>query len=117
MARTPQRGEQLAELESKEAVLRENYVEFERKAKDADLALRVELAQQGRRVVVLEHATPPLAPLRSPLLYLLSAVIVALGAGIGAAVVLENADPVLISDEHLKEHLEVPLLASIPTLA
>ena len=67
--------------------------------------------------MVLEQATVPKAPVRSTGLYLIAALLLALGVGVAVAVLLENADPVLVSDEHLKEAVELPLLASIPTLS
>jgi uncharacterized protein involved in exopolysaccharide biosynthesis len=62
VARTPARQGEYSELAERAKVLEENYVEFSRKVKEAELAENLEHAQQGDRVAILDAAVPPTRP-------------------------------------------------------
>jgi len=114
--RIPTRAEQLEELERKATILRHKYDEFEEKARNADLALRVELEQQGRRVAILEKATPPSAPSQSYLKFIALGVVASIGSALALALLLELVDPVLISGAQVERRFGVPVLGSVPPL-
>ncbi len=114
--RTPERAEQLDELERKAQVLREKYTEFERKVQDADLALRVESAQQGRQIAVVERATPPSSPRSSRSAYLAVVAVASVAVSLGLAFVLEITDPVLTSRAQIEKRLGVQVLGSVPSI-
>ncbi len=109
----PDNEEALAALEERASVLRETYLEFLRKVQDAELAESLESAQQGARVSILDSATTPSAPERSPLLIAASGILVSLGLAIAAGLLLELIDPIILSAAHFEALGPDELLGSV----
>jgi uncharacterized protein involved in exopolysaccharide biosynthesis len=117
VARTPARQEELAALEEREGVLRENYREFLRKVQEGELAASLESAQQGERFSVLEEAVPPSAPTRSRWSRLAQGVVASLALSLGVGLLLELLDPVLVTSRQVETASGVPILGSAPHLS
>ena len=115
--RTPLIAEDLAELERKEAVLREDFVESMRKVQEAELAESLESAQQGGQVSILDRAAPPTSPNNSLALIVLAGLVGSLGAAVGIAVLLELLDPVLVGTRQIEKLGNGPVLGSVPHVA
>jgi uncharacterized protein involved in exopolysaccharide biosynthesis len=113
VANTPERQEELNALEEKGNVIRNNYQEFLRKVQEAELAQNLELAQQGERVVVLDRAEPPNAPIEERLQYALIGVAASFGLALAVGLLLEVADPVVISTAHVESAFGLPVLGSV----
>jgi len=113
VASTPKRQEELNGLEEKVGVLRDNYRDFLHKVQEAELAQELESAQQGERVVILDHATPPTMPVRSRAKLALAGVVASLGLSLAVGFVLEFADPVVVSTDHVEATLGVRVLGSV----
>jgi uncharacterized protein involved in exopolysaccharide biosynthesis len=113
VANTPKRQEELNGLEEKVGVLRDNYRDFLRKVQDAELAQNLESAQQGERVVILDRAAPPTQPVRSLQKYVLAGIVAAFGFSLAVGLMLELADPVVVSSDHVETALGLPVLGSV----
>jgi uncharacterized protein involved in exopolysaccharide biosynthesis len=116
VARTPARQEEYAGLSDRAKVLEENYVEFSRKVKEAELAENLEHAQQGDRVAILDSALPPNRPdLRR---WKLAAAglfgTIVLSCLMGLA--LEWRDPILVSAGAVESLTGLSILGSVPHL-
>jgi uncharacterized protein involved in exopolysaccharide biosynthesis len=114
---TPMRAEQLAALQERGGVLRENYVEFLRKVEEAQLAQSLESAQQGARVSVLDRATPPMTPKRPRWKVLALGLAATFMLSVGTGILLELVDPVVVSAHQLASIAERQVLGSIPTVS
>jgi uncharacterized protein involved in exopolysaccharide biosynthesis len=116
VASTPARQEELAALEERENVLREQYLEFLRKVQDADLAESLEAAQQGERLEVLDRAEPPSTPTRAREKYLVAGLVGSLILALLTALVLETLDPVLLSAAQIEATTGRPALGWVARL-
>jgi uncharacterized protein involved in exopolysaccharide biosynthesis len=117
VAAIPARQEELSALQQREQVLRENYLEFLRKVKEAELAENLERAQQGERVAVLDAAVPPSHPERERWKLAAAGLVASLGLGALLAVFLEWRDPILASREAVEAASGLPVLGSVPHIA
>jgi uncharacterized protein involved in exopolysaccharide biosynthesis len=117
VANAPAREEELGALAQREAVLRENYVDFLRKVQEAELAENLESSQQGERVEVVERAVPPSEPEKSALRYAIAGVIASLGLACFAGVALEIADPVLVSADQVAQVSGLRVLGMSPHIS
>lgn len=115
--RTPMRSEQLAALQERAGVLRENYLGFLRKVEGAELAQSLESAQHGARVSVLDRAAPPQTPKRPRWRTLLMGVVASIMMSAGTGLLLEIIDPVVVSRRQLAAMAERQVLGSIPTVS
>lgn len=111
--RIPRRAEEFAALDQQAAVLRETYLDFMRKVKEAELAETLESAQQGPQVSMLDRAAPPSGPTRSPMVFLLPGVLGAFGLALAIGVGLELIDPVVLSPAHFEAVGIPPLLGNV----
>ncbi len=116
VAKIPAREEELSALLQRATVLRENYLDFLRKVKEAELSESLELAQQGDRVSVLDAAYPPSEPERTRLLVAAGGLVASLGLGLLAGLLLELRDPVLVSAAALEAATGLRVLGSIPRI-
>jgi uncharacterized protein involved in exopolysaccharide biosynthesis len=113
---TPKVGEELGALEERATVLRENYLGSLRKVEEAELAESLESAQQGSQVSVLDVARPPGSPDVPRSLVFLGGVAGSLALAIFVALLLELADPVLVSARQLEDIASLPVLGSLPRI-
>ncbi len=114
VARTPKREEELSALEQRATVLRENYLDFLRMVKEAELAESLESAQHGERFSIIDRAVPPSAPTQARTKYVILGVLVALGMAVGTGVLLEVIDPTLFHASQLERVTDLPVLGSVP---
>lgn len=114
VAAIPQRQEELAGMLERQSVLQENYLEFLRKVKEAELAQSLEMAQQGERVAILDGASPPSGPENAPWKYAILGIAASLGLSLALGVLLELSDPVLVSPSALEAATGVPVLGTVP---
>lgn len=112
--RTPRVGEELAALEQKEQVLREDYLGALRKVEASELAESLESAQQGGQVSVLDPAQPPSSPVRPRWIVALAGLVFSGVLGVGVAALLELIDPVIVGARHVRKLSDVPVLGSLP---
>lgn len=117
VARIPARQQELDALVQRETVLRESYLEFSRKLKDAELAESLEQAQQGDRVSILDPATVPEKPARPSWLIALVGVIGSLGGAAAVGLFFEWLDPLIMTTDALEDAAGVPVLGSLPHIA
>jgi uncharacterized protein involved in exopolysaccharide biosynthesis len=115
--RMPIVAEQLAALEQKEKVLREDYLASLRKVEEAELAESLESAQQGAQVSMLDRAQPPSSPDRPRSHLLVGGVAATLALALGVAVLLELIDQVVVNPEQLEALAGRPVLGSLPRVA
>lgn len=106
-------AEEYAALVREEAILEENYNEYLRKLKNAELALSLEHSQQGARLVRLDEAMPPTSPVIPRWLVACAGAVVSIGLALLIGVVRELLAPVLIDEQHLEDSIPIPCLGSI----
>ncbi len=112
--RIPLTAEQLAALQQKEAVLREDYTTAMRKVEQAELAENLESAKQGGQVSILDSAVPPTSPKFPRSLVLLAGLGLTAGLAIAVALLLELIDPVVISQRQVEKLSDRPILGTVP---
>ena len=117
VARIPAVGQELGALAQRETVLRDNYLDFMHKVQDAELALSLELAQQGGQVSILDPASPPTEPKRPHWQIALGGVAASIGLALALGLLLELRDPLIMTAEALKSLAGVPVLGSLPHIA
>jgi uncharacterized protein involved in exopolysaccharide biosynthesis len=117
VASIPAVGEEFTALEQRATVLRDNYLEFLRKLKDAELAESLELAQQGDRVAILDEALPPMSPQKGRRKIVTLGTLLSLAAALAAALALEQLDPVLVSAAAVEAVSGAPVLGSLPRIS
>jgi uncharacterized protein involved in exopolysaccharide biosynthesis len=113
IGRMPAVQEELAALEEKAVILRENYLDFLRKVQDAELDESLLKAQQGERVSVLSEAEPPARPIRDRWKYLAFGLFASLGFAVVVGIALEFFDPVVVSPEQVARLTGLPTLGSV----
>ncbi len=116
VTKTPAREEELAGLEQREQVLRENYGEALRKLKEAELSESLEQAQQGFQVSRLELATPPTQPLLPRWKLALGALIAVVLASAATGALLEWIDRVILVGEDLESLTGMTNLGELPRM-
>lgn len=116
VARTPGRTEQLAALQQRFEVAEETHRDLLRKAKDAEIAESLELAQQGERMAILEEAVPPLSPDRSPWRRAAQGAIAAFGLALCVGLALEWWDPVLSTVKGVESASGLPVIGTVPRI-
>jgi uncharacterized protein involved in exopolysaccharide biosynthesis len=117
IARTPARQEALSKMEEKAKVLSDNYADFLRKVKEAELAETLESAQQGERFSVIESATPPTHPNRSTLRLLAMVLAGSVGFAGMVGLLFELLDPVVLDASQVEFVTDSPMLGSAPRIA
>lgn len=101
-------------LEREEEILNENYTDYLRKLKDAELSQSLENAQQGGKLTRIEKASVPGAPIVPRWQYDVGAIVLALVCGVLAAVGREMIFPVVIDEAHLESLAGAPVLGAVP---
>jgi len=85
--------------------------------KEAQVGESMEVDRQGEHFRILEAALPPSSPVAPNRLRLLAVgLLMAIAAGIGAALLAEQFDATFHSSEALREFTSVPVLATIPII-
>ena len=85
--------------------------------KEAQVGESMEVDRQGERFRILEPALPPASPVAPNRLRLLFVgLLLAVAAGVTAALIAEQLDPTLHTGESLREFTSVPVLAAIPVI-
>lgn len=112
--RTPARAQELAALEQRATVLREDYLQTLRKVEEAELAESLESAQQGARISILDPAVRASSVARPRWTIAATGLAFALALSVGAAVLLEILDPVVVRTSQLEELTGSPVLGSFP---
>jgi len=113
IGKMPAVQEELASLEEKASILRENYLDFLRKVQDAELDANLLKAQQGERVSVLNPAEPPSQPIRGRWQYLGFGLFASVGLAVLIGISLELLDPVVVSVEQVAQLSGLPTLGSV----
>jgi len=117
LAATPQVAEQLDALQREYEHLFRSYQDFSNRRLEATVQAQMERRQLGEQFRVLEAAFVPFEPTspNRPLILLLGFVM-ALGAGVGLAVVLESVDSSVHTGRQLQASVRIPVLAEIPEI-
>jgi polysaccharide chain length determinant protein (PEP-CTERM system associated) len=85
--------------------------------KEAQVGESMEVDRQGEHFRILEAALPPSSPVAPNRLRLLAVgLLMAIAAGLGAALLAEQFDGTFHSSEALREFTSVPVLATIPII-
>jgi succinoglycan biosynthesis transport protein ExoP len=113
----PRIAEQYDSLIREEQILRENYVEYLRKLKNAELALSLESAQQGAQMTRLDTALPPTSPVMERWLVGCIGVFLSIGAAAFVGAWRELVYPVVIDAQHLESVARIPHVGSISEFA
>ena len=113
---TPAVSEELSAMEQKVIVLRENYNQSLSKVEQARGAERLEQAQQGAQVQLLDPAMPSTNPKRSRRFMAFSGLLATLGLALALAIAVEIFDPVIVTADQLERIVGRPVLGSLPRL-
>ena len=112
----PARQEELLALQQREELLRERFVDASRKVQEAELAESRQLAQQGFQVSRLEAAVAPGKPKATRWKYAVLAAGAVLGLSVLTGLLLELADPVIVSSRELDAQTGALPLGVIPRI-
>jgi uncharacterized protein involved in exopolysaccharide biosynthesis len=112
--RMPAIAEELSALEQRAQVLREDYLDAERKVQDAELANHLESAQQGAQVSILDSAPVPTSPERPRWLIALGGIGLSGVLALASALLLELFDPVVLGVRQIQRLNSSPILGSLP---
>jgi polysaccharide chain length determinant protein (PEP-CTERM system associated) len=117
LAATPQVAEQLSALEREYTHLFQSYQEYSAKGLEAGVAANMERRQKGEQFRILEAAFAPPEP-SSPnrVVIVLVGLVMGLALGAGVAILLEGVDTSFHGPRQVQASLQVPVLASVPTL-
>jgi len=116
--RTPLREQELAKLTRDNRIVKADYEDLLRKKNVTTRGEDIEAARQGVHFRVQDPARPPVAPYRPVFIQiLLLCIVTGLGAGVGAAAVLEFLDQTFKNEVDFQAAFpEVPVLVTIPKL-
>jgi len=117
LARTPVIAEEYSSLQQTEIILQENYVEYLRKLKNAELALSLEHSQQGAQLTRLDSALPPTSPVLPRWMVGAAGFVASIGFALFFGIVRELLQPVIIDEQHLEDSISIPCLGSINEFA
>jgi succinoglycan biosynthesis transport protein ExoP len=110
----PRVAEELAALQQKETVLRDDYTAGLRKVEAAELAENLESARQGGQVSILDNAAIPSSPKMPRWMVMLGGIGASLGLAVAVAVLLELIDPVVIGASQVTKLSSRPVLGTVP---
>jgi succinoglycan biosynthesis transport protein ExoP len=117
LAQAPQTAEEYAGLVGQEQILQENYIEYLRKVKSAELALSLESAEQGAQLTRIDPAVVPTGHVIPRWQVAGASLFVALGISLLVGIIRDFTNPVIIDEKHLEDTLRIPLLGSIADIA
>jgi succinoglycan biosynthesis transport protein ExoP len=117
VANTPERQEEMDSLIQREAVLRDSYLDSQRKVQEAKLAESLEKSQRGIQVVQLEKAVPPGGPIIPRWQIFLGGLAAVLGVAMCVGILFELLDPVILSAGELEDDTGMPPLGVLPRVA
>ena len=101
----------------KQSGQRENYVEYLRKLKNAELALSLESSQHGAQLVRLDPAVPPLNPVVPRWMIAAVGLLASIGGALALGVLREIIFPVVIDEQQLESAIPLPCLGSVSRIA
>jgi len=113
LATAPEIVEEYSAMVREETILQENYVEFLRKLKSAELALSLEHSQQGAQLTRLDTALPPSSPIMPRWMVGAAGGVVSVVLALLVGAVRELLFPVIIDVQHLEDAIPIPCLGSI----
>jgi uncharacterized protein involved in exopolysaccharide biosynthesis len=114
---TPERQEEMDSLMQREAVLRDTYLDAQRKVQEAKLAESLEKSQRGIQVVQLEKAMPPGSPIIPRWQIFLGGLLAVIGLSVAVGVLFELLDPVILTAGELEDDTGMPPLGVLPRVA
>jgi polysaccharide biosynthesis transport protein len=117
VSNTPERQEEMDALLQREQVLRESYLDAQRKVQDARLAESLESSQRGIQVVQLEAAVPPSGPIVPRWQIFLGGALAVLGMSLAVGILFELLDPVILTAGELEDDTGMPPLGVLPRVA
>jgi polysaccharide biosynthesis transport protein len=115
--RIPRIAEELAALQQKETVLRDDYTTSLRKVEQAELAENLESARQGGQVSILDNAAVPSAPTRPRWMIFLAGIAGTIGLAGALAILLELIDPVIVGARQVAKLSDRPVLGTVPLVS
>jgi uncharacterized protein involved in exopolysaccharide biosynthesis len=114
---SPERQEEMDSLLQREQVLRDSYLDAQRKVQDAKLAESLEKSKRGVQVVQLERAVPPSSPIIPRWQIFLGGLVAVLGLSVAVGVLFELLDPVILTAGELEDDTGMPPLGVLPRVA
>jgi polysaccharide chain length determinant protein (PEP-CTERM system associated) len=117
IATTPKVAEQLSGLEREYTHLFQSYQDYSAKGLEAGVAANMERRQKGEQFRILEAAFAPPEP-SSPnrLVIVLVGILLGVGMGAGAALLLEGIDTSFHAPRQVQASLQLPVLGTVPKL-
>jgi succinoglycan biosynthesis transport protein ExoP len=114
---TPIRTIELSKISRGYEITLRKYQDLLGKSLESELSENMEKKQKGEQFQILDAANFPLKPIRPnrPLIILIG-FLAGLGGGFGLAFVWDNLDTSFKRSDEIKAYVNVPLLATIPTL-
>jgi protein tyrosine kinase modulator len=112
--RIPRIAEELAALQQKETVLRDDFTASMRKVEQAELAENLESARQGGQVSILDNAAVPSSPARPRWMIFLAGIVGTVGLAGAVAILLELIDPVVVGARQVTKLSDRPVLGTVP---
>ena len=116
VAAIPARQEELMALEQRHELLRERFNDATRKVQEAELAENLQRAQQGFQVSQLDAAVVPPEPKSSRWKLAFLAVCGVFGASVMTGLLLEFADPVIVTSRQLETQTGMIPLGVVPNI-
>ena len=114
---TPKIADDYSALVREEQILQENYVDYLRKLKNAELSLSLESAQQGAQLTRMDAALPPTSPIIPRWMVAGAGAVASIVLALGVGVLRELLNPVIIDEDHLENTIPIPCVGSISELA
>jgi polysaccharide chain length determinant protein (PEP-CTERM system associated) len=114
---TPVRAIELSKISRVYDITLKKYNDLQGKALDSQLSENMEKKQKGEQFQVTDRANLPQQPVAPDRLRIvLVGLVLALTAGFGLAFMRENLDTSFNRGEELREHISLPLLATLPAI-
>jgi polysaccharide chain length determinant protein (PEP-CTERM system associated) len=114
---TSARANELAKISRTYDITLKKYQDLLAKSFDSQLSQNMEKQQQGERFRLVDPAHRPDTPVRpNRFLILMLGLLAGIGAGVAFAILLENMDTSFKRSEDFAGFLNLPLLASIPSV-
>jgi hypothetical protein len=113
----PKEQEEWSKLQRDRNVFQKIYDDLLQKLENARVSRNLELADKSTTYRVVDPPLLPRIPIKPNRVFLIMAgLVLGIGAGVGAAVVLDYYDDSFKDENTLREGLNLPILAAVPSI-
>jgi polysaccharide chain length determinant protein (PEP-CTERM system associated) len=117
LGRMPKEQEEWSKLQRDRNVFQKIYDDLLQKLENARVSRNLELADKSTTYRVVDPPLLPRIPIKPNRVFLIMAgLVLGIGAGVGAAVVLDYYDDSFKDENTLREGLNLPILAAVPSI-